>query len=296
MNILKSKDVLCLDKAKAFSRIIGLIIILIIMVVSVLIHGIWCNTALETNTYDVDVEDFKGSLKVAHVSDLHNTEFGENNQNLIEMLTESEPDIIAITGDIVDGNKTDIQIAVDFAKQAVKIAPCYFVSGNHEYIIDDYDLLKNGLRSAGVTVMQDGFETIDHNGQKITLVGLNDMSVTLAEQTKVDKMYYMMKKKLSDIVPDDADFVILLSHRPGIINVACVCDVDVVLSGHTHGGQIRLPFVGGLYVPSQGFFPDYVEGMYVKNDTHMIVSRGLGNSVFPLRINNRPELVIVNIK
>ena len=258
---------------------------------------VWGNTALQLNTYTVSSdrlpEAFNG-YRIAHISDLHNAKIGENNKNLIAMLQDAEPDIIAITGDLIDSRNTDIEIAIQFAEEAVKIAPCYYVTGNHEARVSEYDDLKNGLTELGIIILEDERIYLDQNGETITLIGINDPSF------KSDYLFgdseTVVETHLQELMNESDSFTLLLSHRPELFEIYVNNEVDLVLSGHTHGGQFRLPFVGGLVAPNQGLFPKYDAGLYTEENTNMIVSRGIGNSILPFRFNNRPEVILIELQ
>ena len=276
-------------------RNILLILVALIFIICV-ICTIWGNTALELNTYTIESEKLPKSFdgyKIAHVSDLHNNEMGEDNENLLAMLKDSSPDIIAITGDIVDSRNTDIEIALQFANEAEKIAPCYYITGNHEARVSEYESLKKGLIEIGVTVLEDKSISLEKSGEDITLMGVDDPSF-ITDYLLVDDEE-VMQDKLSELKSEDS-YTILLSHRPELFKIYVENDIDLVLSGHAHGGQFRLPFVDGLYAPNQGLFPEYDSGLYTEENTNMIVSRGIGNSLFPFRFNNRPEVILVKLK
>lgn len=276
-------------------RNILLILVALIFIICV-ICTIWGNTALELNTYTIESEKLPKSFdgyKIAHVSDLHNNEMGEHNENLLAMLKDSSPDIIAITGDIVDSRNTDIEIALQFANEAEKIAPCYYITGNHEARVSEYESLKKGLIEIGVTVLEDKSISLEKSGEDITLMGVDDPSF-ITDYLLVDDEE-VMQDKLSELKSEDS-YTILLSHRPELFKIYVENDIDLVLSGHAHGGQFRLPFVDGLYAPNQGLFPEYDSGLYTEENTNMIVSRGIGNSLFPFRFNNRPEVILVKLK
>ena len=258
---------------------------------------IWGNTALELNTYTISSSKLPQSFdgyRIAHVSDLHNAEMGKNNEKLLTMLRDADPDMIAITGDLVDSRNTDIEVALQFVREAVKIAPCYYVTGNHEARISEHDELKEAMEAAGVTVLEDAKTDISLTGEFITLIGVNDPSY------QTDYLFgdakTVMNTKLEELHTEQDRFTILLSHRPELFETYVDHDLDLVLSGHAHGGQFRLPFVGGLVAPNQGFFPEYDAGLYSMNHTNMIVSRGIGNSILPFRFNNRPEVIIIELK
>ena len=255
------------------------------------------NTALELNTYTVTSSRLPQSFdgyRIAHVSDLHNAEMGEDNEKLLAMLREADPDMIAITGDLIDSRNTDVEIALQFAQEAMKIAPCYYVSGNHEARVNEYEELKTGLISAGVIILEDVQTEISIEGETITVIGINDPSF------QTDYLFgdseTVMSSKLTELHTDRDGFTILLSHRPELFDTYADHDVDLVLSGHAHGGQFRLPFIGGLVAPNQGLFPEYDAGIYTDGNTNMLVSRGIGNSILPFRINNRPDVILIELQ
>lgn len=274
-------------------RIVCLILVLVLLGVGLWI--LWGNTALECNEITVSgnhlPESFRG-FRIAHVSDLHNAQFGEKNEKLLTLLREAEPDIIAITGDLVDSRRTDIPAVVAFAREAVKIAPCYYATGNHESRIDEFPELEKGLLAAGVTVLRNAAVTLEREGQQIQIIGLDDYTFFPGENG-----WACVLNMLSELEPMNRDgYDILLAHRPEFFAEYMKTDVELILAGHAHGVQIRLPFAGGLYAPDQGFFPEWDSGSYTREDTTLVVSRGLGNSLFPLRVNNRPEVVIITLE
>ena len=266
------------------------------VLVALVIWIAWGNTALELNTYTIKSpslpESFDG-YRIAHVSDLHNTEIGKDNEKLLSLLQDAEPDMIAITGDLIDSRNTDVEVALQFIREAVKIAPCYYVTGNHESRISEYSVLKAGMETAGVVILEDARTEISLDGETITLIGVNDPSFRTNDLS--GDSVTVMDAKLTQLHGDDNEFTILLSHRPELFDTYVKNNIDLVLSGHAHGGQLRLPFIGGLVAPHQGMFPEYDAGIYTEENTNMIVSRGVGNSIFPFRINNRPEVLLIEL-
>ena len=211
---------------------------------------------------------------------------------IFDILKAESPNIIAITGDLIDSNHTNLEVALSFAQQAVKIAPCYFVTGNHEaWVGSQYEELKTSLENAGVTVLQDEAIELNYGDECIQLIGLNDPDFSERDSFLSESI---LETKLSQVNISN-EFTILLSHRPEHFNVYQNKNIDLVLSGHAHGGQFRLPFLGGVIAPNQGLFPKYDAGIYTENGTTMIVSRGIGNSIIPVRINNRPEIIIIEL-
>ena len=257
----------------------------------------WGNTALELNVYTVSSgrlpEAFDG-YRIAMVSDLHSARFGKDNQKLLEMLRQAEPDLIALTGDLVDRRRLEIPVALAFVREAVKIAPCYYVMGNHEGKLpgETRTELELALAEMGVTLLHDRTVTVEKEDQSICVAGIDD-PVYARKYGGIGKT--MDSKLLRGMAPQGA-YTVLLAHRPIYFDAYVEAEMDLVLSGHMHGGQFRVPFLGGLYGPSYGFFPEYDAGMYARENTVMLVSRGLGNSLFPFRVNNRPEVVIVELK
>lgn len=269
-------------------RVFGVILILIAALIA------WA--AIDSRNIDVArftvsgaPEAFSG-FKIAQISDLHNAEFGTDNQKLIDILKSEAPDAIVITGDLIDARRTNTEIAESFARRCMEIADCYYVPGNHEARLGGtYDAFESALIADGVNVLRNGSVRIRKGMDAIRIVGVDDPAFAKASDA-ITNLDAALEALSSD------DFTILLAHRPELIDEYSKWGIDLVLSGHAHGGQIRLPGIGGLYAPGQGFFPKYTSGNYTVGDTEMIVSRGIGNSVFPLRVNDRPEVVIVTLK
>lgn len=256
----------------------------------------WGNTALELNTYTVTssrLPDAFDGYRIAHVSDLHNAQMGENNEKLLGMLRSAEPDMIAITGDLIDSRNTDIEIALRFVREAMEIAPCYYVTGNHEARVDAYGELRAGMEAAGVIVLEDMKIEISLEGETVTLMGVNDPS--FQTDYLLGDAETVMNTKLTELLDDSMGFTVLLSHRPELFDTYAEHGIDLILSGHAHGGQFRLPVIGGLVAPNQGLFPKYDAGLYTEGNTNMLVSRGIGNSLLPFRINNRPEVILIEL-
>ena len=257
----------------------------------------WGNNALELNTYIVSSSKLPRGFdgyRIAHVSDLHNGERGEDNEKLLGMLRDAEPDMIAITGDLIDSRKTNVAVALKFIEEAVKIAPCYYVTGNHESRTDAYLELKTGINAAGAVVLEDARIQITQGSDAVTLIGVNDP--TFGKNKMLGDEEAVVDTKLIELHTNKDEFTVLLSHRPELFDIYVKHHIDLALSGHAHGGQFCLPFLGGLVAPNQGLFPQYDAGLYTKDDTNMIVSRGIGNSLFPFRLNNSPEIILIELK
>ena len=269
----------------------------IFVLIALTVWTLWGNTALEVNEYEI-VSDripqgFDG-FRIAQISDLHNTEFGEGNVKLIELLSQTNPDIIVITGDLIDSRHTDIEIVLDFARRAVQIASVYYVSGNHEARVAEYEDLKIGLVKAGVVILENQKVQITRDGESLTLMGIDDPS--FQEDYLFGDSECVARQAIENLQNESDGYTILLSHRPELFDLYVETEMDLVFSGHAHGGQFRLPFIGGLVAPNQGFFPKYDAGQFKEENTTMIVSRGVGNSIIPIRFNNRPEIVVAELK
>ena len=280
-------------KTKKKFIVLAAIVAILILLIIWIAYG---NTDLEIYKYNVKSEDIPSefdNFRIVQISDLHNTEFGENNEKLLLMLKQADADIIAITGDMIDSRNTDIDVAISFAQKAVNIAPVYYVNGNHESrVLGEYEKLKQGLTDAGVTILENSSADITIGDEAITLIGINDP--TFCMEFVDDTMEQNIAHQLVNVIPDNDNYKVLLAHRPEYFDVYAG-NVDLVLSGHAHGGQFRIPFIGGLVAPGQGFFPEYYEGSHIKENTEMIVSRGIGNSIIPFRINNKPEIIVAEL-
>lgn len=264
------------------------IIIIAIVLILMSTFGIYCyceNNVIEIthHTYVSNKlpQDFDG-FKIAHVSDLHNKSFGDGNIKLLKLISAENPDIIVITGDIVDGSRTDIDIAIEFIADAVKLAPVYYVPGNHEMRISGCAELEERMLSLGATVLKNSAVNITRNDSNIKLYGYKPVGNYIDKSTIFE--------------PDPNEFNMLLAHFPEDIDDFAKDSFDLIFSGHAHGGQFKLPLIGSVYAPGQGFFPEYTEGTVELNSTTMIISRGLGNSIIPIRINNNPELIFCTLK
>lgn len=246
---------------------------------------LWGNTALEVNTWVIGNDKIPAAFdgfRIAQVSDLHNAGFW---QDVVEELRQIQPDIIVLTGDLIDSGRTDVDAALAFAGQAAQIAPCYFVSGNHEaWSSGHWEKLREGLKQSGIVLLENERVRLELGGEHVTMLGLSDPSFG-GDHARV----------LGELAAGEG-YRILLSHRPERMKLYAEAGVDLVFSGHAHGGQFRIPFLGGVIAPDQGLFPEYDSGLYEQDGTAMLVSRGVGNSILPLRINNRPEILVAELK
>ena len=198
------------------------------LIAALIIWTIWSNTALTLSTVTVSSNRIPAAFngfRIAQISDLHNAVFGEDNAELLQILSECEPNIIVITGDLVDAEHTDIDVALDFAKEAVQIADTYYVTGNHEASLSQYDELKAELENTGVVVLEDRAMQLEYNGDDITLIGLSDPSFTLRGDM-FGEVPAMVDTKLRGLIGDKDNYTILLSHRPELFETYVNCGVD----------------------------------------------------------------------
>jgi len=249
----------------------------------------WQNNDILTTRIDYENKKiptaFNGFV-IVQISDLHNMRFGKDQNVLLKQIRDTNPDLIAVTGDVIDNIRTDFAVAMEFLRGAVQIAPVYYVPGNHEARISNYDELVRLMRDAGVNILENKQIRLEREGTSIELTGIIDPFFQAAEDS-LESLDFS----------DPSVFRILLSHRPELIKLYASNKIDLVLTGHAHGGQIRIPYLmAGLIAPNQGFFPKYTSGLYIASETTEIVSRGLGNSTFPFRVFNRPEIVVVTLK
>lgn len=256
----------------------------------------WANTALELTEYKIKSDELPESFdgfRIVQVSDLHNAEIGEENAKLLVLIENAKPDIIVITGDIVDSYHTDVEVSLRFVEKAVRIAPCYYVTGNHEarFSKEFFQSFEEKLKEYGVQVLHDESVMLEKDGEYILLAGLDDP--TFASNHEGIR-YSNLSSHIKELFSEEG-FHVLLSHRPELFETYVEADVDLVFSGHAHGGQFRLPFVGGIVAPNQGFFPEYDAGLFLEDGTNMVVSRGIGNSIIPVRFHNRPEVIVVEL-
>lgn len=262
----------------------------VIMAVFAVLFAIAVDNNIKVREYREITSKVTENKKLLLITDLHSVIYGNDQNSLIEKVNEIDPDAILLGGDIVD-DKRDEKGSRIFLEYIGSKYDCYYVSGNHEYWSYKINGIKDMIRSYGITVLEgEGVKLSD----EIVLWGVDDPDCSKEQYGAYDDWYGQLYRCNSRV--DKSLFNVLLSHRPERIEDYNGCNFDVVLSGHAHGGQWRIPFVlNGLYAPDQGFFPQYAGGMYELGNADMIVSRGLALSNIP-RIFNPPELVVLNIE
>jgi hypothetical protein len=275
-----------------------MIIFFLLLGLIVVLFWLWQNKMIDI-TYDHYHSDkldnaFDG-FKIALISDFHNACYGKDQHFVLNKIRQTDADVLFVVGDMIDRYRSkNIERALCFMRGLTDIAPVYYVPGNHEARMDDYKSFVQHLTEYGVTVLNDEVVTLKHADAAIDIIGIND---PLFYATIYAAMPQYYDKKLADLKKEMIGNVsFLLIHRPEFLDVYTRNQIDLVFAGHAHGGQIRLPGLGGLYAPHQGFLPKYTDGLYTEEDTTMLVSRGLGNSGYALmRLFNRPHLAVLTL-
>jgi len=270
-------------------KLTKIIILLILLVAFIWSQNEWLQTTELTLTSSEIPTSFDG-YRILQISDLHNHRFGQNQSRLLNAIESANADLILVTGDTIDRRRFNLS-PVEELVESFPLTPTYYVSGNHEVWSGKYDQVQAILDAGGWHCLDNASVTICKDEDCLQLIGLMDP----ATRHQGDIETYS-KKHLDALALEDDSFTILMAHRPNPFPLYSQYPVDLVFSGHAHGGQFRLPFLGGLIAPDQGLFPEYTAGMHTLNETTMVVSRGLGNSIIPLRIFNQPELVVVTLK
>lgn len=237
-------------------------------------------------------EGFDG-YKIVHLSDLHGHEYGENSQDLLALVAEQKPDLIVITGDLID-QEGQLQMIPALARGLAATAPTYYITGNHEWGLGTRAVkeLKGLLSQCGVTPLSNQYEILERDGARIVLAGVDDPN-GYADQKTPEELFAQIENNAPGL------FTLLLAHRNDRFGQYADAGYDFVMSGHGHGGIVRLPFVGGLVGTNRQFFPKWTSGVYTQRDSTLFVSRGLGNNTVPFqgfRLFNRPELAVVTLK
>ncbi len=297
--------------------VIILIIIFLILGINIILNNLIATTryTIQNNKINNDLNGYK----IVQISDVHSIRNENKKEKIIEKVKKENPNIIFVTGDLVDTDyyseqngmyqrgeiKQIEKLTLDFMKELVNIADVYFIYGNHELVLLD-DPVNNefvvALNELGIRILNNKLDTIQINNTAINLVGLQDPSILYKDK----KYAYMGNNKektksiLDDLIKNNNDFnnenfTILLAHRPEFFDLYSNYDVDIAFTGHTHGGLIRLPIIRGVYSRAEGIFPKYSVGEYNKENITMIINSGIGYSEIPIRIFNTPEIVVTTL-
>ncbi len=262
-----------------------------------LVYGNFYVDAQQIHIFNDKIPESFHNYLIAHISDYHNRPSALVDKQIIDSLKAEKPDIIVITGDLIDSQKPDVDIALEFAGKVSEIAPVYYVAGNHESNLwrDDegeYNRLINGLTDLGVNVLHNKTEKIvNESGDYFYLHGIDDPYFYGGYEQDFQRTEILC----NDLGIDDSELNVLLAHHPETLSVYYKYNLDLVFSGHAHGGQITL-FGKAIMAPDQVYFPPYEEGLYKMVDTQMVLSRGIGYSMFPLRVFCNPHLIYAEFK
>ena len=234
-------------------------------------------------------DGFEG-LRIVQLSDLHGHEYGQDSRDLLELVAEQEPDLIAVTGDLID-QEGQLAMVPALARGLAAIAPTYYVTGNHEWAAADVRQLKGVLAECGVTVLSNQYAALERNGDSLVLAGVDDPN-GFADQKTPEELYSEIQQEVGETC------TILLAHRNDRFGQYAAAGYDLVISGHAHGGIVRLPFTDGLLGTDRRLFPTWTAGVYTLGDSTLFVSRGLGNNTVPIpgfRLFNRPDLAVLEL-
>jgi len=267
----------------------------ILAVIAAIVLTLWCcDMRLKVVSYTIKTDKVDEKIRIALLTDLHGCTYGKNQKRLIQAVEKENPDVVLLGGDIFD-DEVPYEKSEETIKQLAEKYPCYYVTGNHEYWSHDIDTILGIVKKYGIKILSGTSDVLESCGQKMNICGVDDPDVIhyTADGVEIKEQLHMAEKEISS-----ESFSVLLSHRPELAELYQQHDFDLVLCGHAHGGQWRIPgILNGLYAPNQGLFPKYAGGRYDFEHQTMIVSRGLAReSTLAPRIFNRPELVIVDIE
>ena len=260
---------------------------------AVYLYSEYTKTHYEITFYQETSKKVSRNIRLAVISDIHNREYGPNNETLIHDISLLKPDLILFTGDMVLKSQDDYQPMLNLVSNLAGIAPCYGVMGNHEderiYLGNDSELVGK-FEAAGLKVLRNAQETVQIGSDRLQLIGISGTTQYGFEQ-------YGARKFMDNTSIDPSVYCVVMAHVPVLFD-SQLSDYrfDLGIAGHVHGGIINIPHFGGLYSSEEGFFPTYCSGKYtLANQQSLIISRGLGDSKFLPRINNLPELVVIDI-
>lgn len=251
--------------------------------------GYWAfDFSLKTVYYEVITDKVEKEITIGLVADLHSCNYGEKQSTLTEAVHKTKPDVLLLAGDIID-DEMPPQKAWEFLEWAGQNYPSYYVTGNHEYWIGDIDKVRQTVEDYGIRVLQGESDILKIGQQQIQILGINDREAKLENWTR--------ELEMAGSAIDTGLFSVLLTHRPEEIEKYLKYPFDLVVAGHAHGGQWRIPgIINGVFAPNQGLFPKYAGGRYDFDRTTFVVSRGLAReSTRVPRIFNRPEYVVIKL-
>lgn len=272
---------------------------LLFVLVLCIVYNVYANTHIKLTRYVLN-EELENPIRIVQLTDLHNKEFGKENERLINIIINQNPDIVVMTGDMINNNEEDDSVVTNLVRKLSKYVPVYFSMGNHEIsYVNRFECdIVSDLKNAGAIVLNYEYKDIVIKGNDVRIGGYYGFYWTPHMITdNVDESEIM--NEFSEAFEDTNKFKLLLCHIPTTwLDWNRIDDypIDLILCGHYHGGQVRIPFVGGLYAPYVGWFPKYTKGLFVGKEANCILSTGLGSEGMIPRINNPPEIVIIDLK
>ncbi|MCW1928619.1 metallophosphoesterase [Bhargavaea beijingensis] len=272
-------------------------LLFLLLIAAAAAYAVYDNGRLSVTDYTVTdsriPESFDG-LKIVQVSDVHDAEFGGEQADLIEAVRRENPDYIFLTGDFIDSNRYDLDRSMAMIPALTGMAEVFYVTGNHEVASNEVDAITSALSNAGVRVLRNEAMVVGSGNSSIAIAGIDDPLTGVATEEEDAFTRHAIERATANV--PERMFTILLAHRPEQFGTYTELDIPLVFTGHAHGGQVRIPFVGGLNSPGQGWFPELTSGIHESDSTQLVISRGLGNSQIPLRLLNTPEIVSVTLR
>ena len=272
-------------------------ILITAIIILVILFCYYQNNKIDLTEYEIQSEEIKSNIKIVQLSDMHSKPF----HKVVEALQTLKPDMIMITGDFINDHGKNKEKMLAIGKELLNISPVFYITGNHERRLEYFDDLMKELSNIGFKVLLNDISEEIINGNPITILGLDENQASFEDYKARKKGTFIYKdmKPYFDRLERCGGFKIVLSHFPENFenvkeNNYAQYDFDIQLSGHAHGGQFILPFIGPIFSPGQGLFPKYARGSFGERPK-LIISRGLGNSEFPLRLFNHPEINVINL-
>lgn len=277
--------------------LVYILIILVVLLITLVFFLHYQNNHIDITKYSLTSQEINNTIVIAHLSDLHSKPF----KKVLKKLNEQSPDIICITGDYINDHNKNKDKMLEFGKELLEIAPVYYITGNHERRLDDFEKLMSELSEIGFNVLLDEISICNIKNNTISILGLDENQANFDDYKARKKGCFEYKDSSPYFkeLEKQNGYKIVLSHFPeNFIKVKennySQFDFDLQLSGHAHGGQFILPFIGPIFSPGQGVFPKYARGSFGERPK-LIISRGLGNAEFPFRLFNHPEINIIEL-
>lgn len=280
-------------------------IVLLIVIVAFVLANIWASSNwLTINNYEFDTDKVSDEIKMVVLSDMHNHVFGKENQKLVKKVKEQSPDFILLVGDMLNGDEKNTEIVCGLTTYLSEIAPVYFALGNHEmqYLQEQDENLVQQLEAAGAEVLEEDYVDLEINDTSLRLGGFYEYAFGYNPENGENEGEWISEERGEFLreFENTEKLKVMMSHRPDSFifgDASTYWNVDLVVSGHNHGGQVVVPFLGGAFGGDQGWFPKYIHGMYQKNNIKLFITSGLGSNKQKIpRFNNRPEIAVMTIK